>query len=128
MMYDVIRRRRIFCISIFGRNGVEVITGDSIQSFDDNRAAERKALNSFSSMLVPVIRRERVAKPPAAAKPLFLRDRANVMFWKVAILDIVYDDVDVGGLCLSTRKGCVYEEEYYRSITCTSLLIVPDAG
>ena len=36
--------------------------------------------------------------------------------------------VDVGGLCLSTRNGCVYEEEYYRSITCTSLLIVPDAG
>ena len=107
---------------------MEVITGDFIQSFDDNRAAERKVLNSFSSMLVPVIRRERVAKPPAAAKPLFLRDRANVMFWKVAILDIVYDDVDVGGLCLSTRKGCVYEEEYYRSITCTSLLIVPDAG
>jgi hypothetical protein len=38
-------------------------------------------------------------------------------------LDIL--DVDVGRLCLSTRNGCVYEEEYYRSITCTSLLIVP---
>ena len=106
---------------------MEVITGDSIQSFDDNRAAERKVLNSFSSMLVPVIIKERVAKPPTVAKPLFLRDRANVMIWKVAILDIVYDDVDVGGLCLSTRRW-MYEEEYYRSITCTSLLIVPDAG
>ena len=128
MMYDVIRRRRIFCISIFGRNGVEVITGDSIQSFDDNRAAERKALNSFSSMLVPVIRRERVAKPPIAAKPLFLRDRTcECVVLVVAILDIVYDDVDVGGLCLSARR-LMYEEEYYRNITCTSLLIVPDAG
>ena len=104
-----------------------VITGDCIQSFDDNRAAERKVMNSFSSMLVPVIRWERVAKPPIAAKPLFLRDRANVMIRKVAILDIVYDDVDVGGLCLSARR-LMYEEEYYRSITSTSLLIVPDAG
>ena len=37
------------------------------------------------------------------------------------------DDVDVGGLCLSARR-LMYEEEYYRSITSTSLLIVPDAG
>ena len=49
------------------------------------------------------------------------------MIRKVAILDIVYDDVDVGGLCLSARR-LMYEEEYYRSITSTSLLIVPDAG
>ena len=35
--------------------------------------------------------------------------------------------VDVGGLCLSARR-LMYEEEYYRSITSTSLLIVPDAG
>jgi len=68
---------------------VEVITGDSLQSFCDNRAAEREASRcSFSSMLVPVIRRARVAKPPIAAKPLFLRDRANVLIWKVANLDI----------------------------------------
>ena len=72
-MYDIIRRRVIFCISVFGRNGVEVITGDSLQSFCGNRAAEREASRcSFSSMLVPVIRRARVAKPPIAAKPLFL--------------------------------------------------------
>jgi hypothetical protein len=43
-------------------------------------------------MLVPVIRRERVAKPPIVAKPLFLLDCTNVLIWKVAILDIVYDD------------------------------------
>ena len=98
MYIDVIWRRRIFCISILGRNGVEVITGDSIQSFDDNRAAERKVLNSFSSMLVPVIRRERVAKPPIAAKPLFVRDRANVLIWCVAILDMVYDDCRRSGV------------------------------
>ena len=107
---------------------MEVITGDSIQSFDDNRAAERKVLNSFSSMLVPVIRRERVAKPPIAAKPLFLRDRANVMIRKVAILDMwMMTMLLFGGLCLSARR-LMYEEEYYRSITSTSLLIVPDAG
>jgi hypothetical protein len=36
-------------------------------------------------------------------------------------------EADVGGLCLSARRW-MYEEEYYRNITCTSLLIVPDAG
>jgi hypothetical protein len=42
-------------------------------------------------------------------------------------LNLKGEAADVGGLCLSARR-LMYEEEYYRSITSTSLLIVPDAG
>ena len=94
---------------------MEVITGDSLQSFCGNRAAEREASRcSFSSMLVPVIRRARVAKPPIAAKPLFLRDRANVLFWKVANLDMMYDDVVVDGNVSLLGRRWFYKEDYYR--------------
>ena len=126
-MYDVIRRRQV-CISVLGRNGVEVITGDCVQSFCDNRAAKREASRcTFSSMMVPVIRRTRVAKPPIAAKPLFLRDRANVLIWSVAILDIDDDDVIVGWDVYLLVEGGL-RGRILPWYNCTSLLIVPDAG
>ena len=107
---------------------MEVITGDSLQSFCGNRAAEREASRcSFSSMLVPVIRKARVAKPPIAAKPLFLRDRANVLFWKVANLDIDDDDVIVGWDVYLLVEGGL-RGRILPWYNCTSLLIVPDAG
>jgi hypothetical protein len=45
----------------------------------------------------------------------------------ISVFTAQYFNVDVGGLYLSARR-LMYEEEYYRSITSTSLLIVPDAG
>ena len=60
-------------------------------------------------------------------KPLFLRDRANVLIWSVAILDIDDDDVIVGWDVYLLVEGGL-RGRILPWYNCTSLLIVPDAG
>jgi hypothetical protein len=64
--------------------------------------------------------------PPTTINVDLANERASLSFTPLHITNFI-DGVDVGGLCLSARRW-MYEEEYYRNITCTSLLIVPDAG